>query len=147
MNPRRPAIRLVPDVNILVSSLTASPAGLLGRLHDRFRRHDVRYVLGPELLAELQRVLAYPRVVGLGVTPSLAFGLAADLLLLGEYVAPVPRLDWPTLTDRKDWHLLDLLYESAADHLITRDRRLLEPARALGMPALQPSDLEAAGIV
>jgi hypothetical protein len=75
------------------------------------------------------------------------FSVARDLLLLGEYVSPVPRFDWPTLTDPKDWYLFDLLFEARTDALVTQDRAVLKAGKALDLPVLHPRDLRAAGLI
>jgi predicted nucleic acid-binding protein len=97
-----PAPRLVADINVILSGICGRPSGASAQLYERFRRGEVRYLLSRALLDELQRVFSYPEVVALGVTPELAFGVAVDLLQLGEYIAPVPRYDWPSVPDRKD---------------------------------------------
>lgn len=145
MTPVTP--RVVADVNIILSGATGKRGSVLRQLHERFRRAELRYVLSQALLDELKTVLSYPKVIALGMTPALAFDMAVDLLHLGEYIAPVTRYDWPSVPDRKDWYLLDLLYTSGADCLITQDKPLLQAARALGLPTLHPSELKAAGLI
>lgn len=134
--------RLVVDVNAILNGVTGRPDSILRRLYLRFRGGEVRFVASAALLEELGRVVGYPKVQALGVTPPIAFAVAADLLLLGEYVERVPEYDWPSLSDRYDWYLLDLLFESAADALVTQDAAVLEAAKALGMPALHPKELK-----
>jgi predicted nucleic acid-binding protein len=46
----------------------------------------------------------------------------------------VNRYDWPSLKDKKDWYLLNLLFDSGADGLITQDQRVLEAGKFLEMP-------------
>ena len=92
-------------------------------------------------LVELERILTYPKVLALGVTPSLTFAAAVDLLQLGEYWPIVPRYDWPSVNDLKDWYLFDLLFEAQADALVTQDRGLLSAGEALGLPVMAPHSL------
>lgn len=91
LSPHSPVPRLVADTNIVLGGIVARPGTVLARLHERFRRGEIRYVLGEALLDELGRVFSYPEVVALGVTPAIAFRVAVDLLQLGEYHTPVPR--------------------------------------------------------
>ncbi len=139
--------RVVADVNVILNGAAGKQGSILRQLHERFRHAELRYVLSQEMLSELKIVLTYPKIIALGLTPALAFEIAVDLLQLGEYTAPVAFFDWPSLPDRKDWYLLDLLYTSGADCLITQDKDLLRVTRALGLPALHPSDLKAAKLI
>ncbi len=140
--------RLILDANVLLNAITAPSSTILGRLHTRFRRGEVRVVFSEVLLTEFQSILEYPRIVErfkLGAADG--FGVARDLLLLGEYVAPVPRFDWPSLSDPKGWYLLDLLFEAQADALVTQDRAVLVAGAALGLPVWHPRDLRAAKVI
>jgi putative PIN family toxin of toxin-antitoxin system len=149
--------RLILDANVLLNAITAPPNTILGRLNSRFRRFEIRVVFSEALLTEFQQILEYPRIKAqfkLGAADG--FAVARDLLLLGEYVSPVPahghgayvpRFDWPTLTDPKDWYLLDLLFEARTDALVTQDSAVLKAGTALGLPVLHPRDLRAAGLV
>ena len=142
-----PTIRVVADVNIILNSITAKPKSILSELYSKFKRSEVRYLISQELLDELQRTMQYEKVINLGVSPSIAFNIAVDLLLLGEYIAPVSKYDWPTVADKKDWYLFDLLIEAKADYLISQDKSLLKAARKLGLPVLHPSELRKAGLL
>ena len=115
--------------------------GLLHQLYLSFRRGDCTFVLCADHLVELERVLTYPKVLALGMAPSLAFATAVDLLHLGEYWPTVPRYDWPSVNDLKDWYLFDLLFEARADALVTQDRGLLSAGEALGLPVMAPHSL------
>lgn len=136
--------RLILDTQCLLSAVAGHSQGRqtpLALLWQDFRRRELTLVFGETSLLEVQRVLDYPAVARLGITPGTAFTAAKDLLMLGEYCAPVPAHQWPSLSDRGDWFLLDLLYHSAADALLTRDRQVLKAGRALGLP-VQPPEAE-----
>jgi putative PIN family toxin of toxin-antitoxin system len=146
MNEQIP--RVILDANVLLNAITAPVSTVLGRLHTRFRHNEIRVVFSEALLSEFQQILEYPHIQArfkLGAADG--FSVARDLLLLGEYVSPVPRFDWPTLTDPKDWYLLDLLFEARTDALVTQDRAVLKAGKALGLPVLHPRDLRAAGLI
>jgi putative PIN family toxin of toxin-antitoxin system len=146
MNP--PIPRVILDANVLLNAITAPANTILGRLHTRFRHNEIRVVFSEALLSEFQQILEYPHIqtrFKLGAADG--FSVARDLLLLGEYVSPVPRFDWPTLTDPKDWYLFDLLFEARTDALVTQDRAVLKAGKALGLPVLHPRDLRAAGLI
>jgi predicted nucleic acid-binding protein len=78
--------------------------------------------------------LATNRLTSLTSHTSVVLRFARNLYELGEPVYNIPMLDWPSLSDQKDWYLLDLLLKSNADGLITRDKRILEAGKHLGMP-------------
>lgn len=128
--------RLILDTNVLLSGLMGRPGTLAHRLYKQFERGEVRLAFSASLLSEIQDVVGYPGILARGMSPSLAFKLARDLYELGEYYPQVERYDWPSLPDRKDWFLLDLLYTSAASALLTQDGRLREAGRKLGLPVM-----------
>ncbi len=135
--------RLIPDVNVLLSSLT-SRRGPSFDLLQAARRFDVVLVLAEIHFIELAEVLTYPQVLALGghaLTPSRAFWAAFELRRIGEYVEQVPRLDWPSCPDREDWYLLDLLTATDADGLVTKDKHLLRLHGQLGLPVYEPREL------
>jgi putative PIN family toxin of toxin-antitoxin system len=152
----QPIPRVILDANVLLNAITAPANTILGRLHTRFRHNEIRVVFSEALLSEFQQILEYPHIqtrFKLGAADG--FSVARDLLLLGEYVSPVPahghgayvpRFDWPTLTDPKDWYLFDLLFEARTDAL-TQDRAVLKAGKALDLPVLHPRDLRAAGLI
>jgi putative PIN family toxin of toxin-antitoxin system len=140
--------RVILDANVLLNAITAPANTILGRLHTRFRHNEIRVVFSEALLSEFQQILEYLHIqtrFKLGAADG--FSVARDLLLLGEYVSPVPRFDWPTLTDPKDWYLFDLLFEARTDALVTQDRAVLKAGKALDLPVLHPRDLRAAGLI
>jgi putative PIN family toxin of toxin-antitoxin system len=128
--------RLVVDTNLILRAITGQ--GLPRVLYDCFLRGEVRFVVSEALMFELRRVLTYKRVTGLGsgISPSAGFGLALELMLLSEYHPTVRRHSWPSLSDPKDWFLLDLLWVSSADALLTLDGRVLEAGMKLNLPVL-----------
>lgn len=140
--------RLILDANVLLNAITTPASTILGQLYARFRRGEIRVLFSEGLLSEFQQILIYPRIKErFQLEAGDGFAVARDLLLLGEYVSPVPRFDWPTLTDPKDWYLLDLLFEAKADALVTQDHAVLRAGDALGLPVLHPKDLRAARLI
>jgi predicted nucleic acid-binding protein len=142
-----PIPRIIPDANVFLNGITGRPNTLNRRLYQNFRRGLNRFVFSESWLTEFERILEYPDVIALGLTPSLVAKVTHDLWLLGEYVNLVPLYDWPGVGDRKDWFLFDLLLESNADALVTQDRRLLEAGKKLKLPVFNPSELPALGLI
>jgi len=135
-------LRLIPDINVLISSVT-SLKGPAYELYEAARRFNLLFVLCEQHFDELTRVLEYSQVLALGegrITPSIAFGLATELHRIGEYFARLERSSWPSCSDRDDWYLLDLLMTSRADGIVTRDRHLLSAGERLNLPIFPPSE-------
>jgi putative PIN family toxin of toxin-antitoxin system len=126
--------RLVVDVNVLVAAIKARENSLASRLYQSFLRLEFRLVFSAPLAKELGNVLSYPNILARGMNPTIAFRIAQNLYEKGEYVSRVSELDWPTLTDKKDWYLLDLLFGSQATALITQDKKVIAAGQKLGMP-------------
>jgi putative PIN family toxin of toxin-antitoxin system len=126
------------DTNVILNGITGPKGTINQRIYAGFQRNDLRLVVSEALLMELETIFDYPQVVALGITPKTAARVVRELLLLGEYIAPVPQVDWVSLSDKKDWYLLDLLFESRADALITQDQKILRAGEYLKMPVCDP---------
>lgn len=140
--------RLIPDINVLLSGVT-SERGPARELYLAAGRFDVIFVLCPEHFTELRRVLAYPQVLtlGQGITPADAFGLAIELVTMGEmFQRPLRQFDWPSCPDPKDWYLLNLLMTADADGIVTKDKHLLHLHNTLNLPIHTPKQLVQMGI-
>lgn len=133
--------RLILDTQCLLSAISGyhqHKSTPLASLWAQFRCHEVILVFSEASLLEIQRVLDYPSMLRLNITSGQSFAAAAHLLMLGEYHARVPSYSWPSLSDKKDWFLFDLLYHSAAEALISRDKRVLQAGAVLGLPVRKP---------
>ena len=134
--------RFVLDINVLIPAMIGKESSFEKRLYQCSRRRECIFVTSEELFDELQRVVDYPNIIKLGITPAIAASMVFNLLHLGEYHSVVKKLEWPTLNDKKDWYLLDLLYHSQADALFTRDKAVLKVGKLLDMPTFHPKDLQ-----
>lgn len=135
--------RLILDTQCLLSAIRGHGKGEQTILATIWRGHltaEIRLLHSEASLDEIARVLDYESIKPMKITPSMAFSAAVSLLLLGEYVAPVPRLSWPSLSDPDDWYLLDLLYHSNADALLSRDTQVLKAGRHLSLPIFSPAE-------
>jgi len=127
------------DVNVLISALL-SPSGAPARILEAWRAERFLAVTSEPVLAELQRVLAQPRLRNrYGLTPSrvqeLLRGLRRFALVTrGELelrgVAPDP----------DDDKLLACAVEGEADYLITGDKSLLQLRRHDGVQIVAPAE-------
>lgn len=142
-------LRVVPDVNVLLSGLT-SQRGPAFDLYQAARRFNVTFVLSERHFDELAEVLTYAEVLRLGgsiVTPSFAFRAATELHRIGEYHEQVERLDWPSCPDPKDWYLLDVFVAAQADVLVSKDKHLLRLRDSLRIAVLEPRELARLGML
>ena len=130
--------RVVIDTNVVLSALLF-PRGRLAWLRGSWHAGRVIPVVSTNTLAELVRVLAYPK-----------FGLAASdqKALLTHYMAhaeavPTPRsrARLPKCRDPFDEMFLRLAYTAKVDALVTGDKDLLELAAESKIPILEPSKL------
>ena len=130
--------RVVIDTNVVLSTLLF-PRGKLARLRSAWHNGRIIPVVSTDTLAELVRVLAYPK-----------FGLAASdqKALLTHYMAhaeavPTPRsrARLPKCRDPFDEMFLRLAYTAKVDALVTGDKDLLEIAAESKIPILEPAEL------
>ncbi len=141
----KPIPSVIADINVLLNGITGRSNTLSRRIYEAFQRGELQFVISEALLAELENVFDYSTVMALGVTPRTAARVMRELMLLGEYIAPVPRYDWDSLPDTKDWYLLDLLFESRADALVTQDKKILSTGAKLRMPVYKMEQIAEMG--
>lgn len=110
---------VVIDANVVASALLGRPEASSARLLRLAATGGLTPALSDDYLLELERIMSYPEMRF--VLTERAFTTGLDLGLHGELFTPA-RLDWPSMRDLKDWHVLDLAFDSGADYLVTRDR-------------------------
>jgi putative PIN family toxin of toxin-antitoxin system len=128
-------LRVVLDVNVLVSALL-SRAGAPGRLLALWLEGAFELVVSEELLAELGRALAYPKLRE-HISPEDAADFIALLRSTASMVAGAERPD-PISRDPGDDYLLALA-KASASVLVSGDRDLLVLAPEL--PIQEPGAL------
>jgi putative PIN family toxin of toxin-antitoxin system len=126
--------RLIADINVLLPGMAGTRATLAERLYRQFYRGNLRFIFSSSYLDELERVVDYPRIERFNLTRGQTLRLVRNLYDFGEYLPMVPKYDWPSLTDKKDWYLLNLLVEAKTDGLITQDKKVLAAGQKLEMP-------------
>lgn len=129
-------MRVVVDANVFVSA-ALSAEGAPARVVAAWLNGDVDVVVCPALIAELERVLARPRIAA-----RVPAGDAADLLrAVSELAEVVPDPDSPPpvrARDPGDDYLIALAAREQVP-LVSGDRRLLELAPRA--PVLSPREL------
>jgi putative PIN family toxin of toxin-antitoxin system len=131
------APRLVLDTNVFLSALLFR-SGSLVWLREAWQAETVRPLASRDTVAELIRVLAYPK-----------FHLAEEdrAQLLGDYLPWCETLaephapDIPDCRDPFDRKFLVLALAAKADALVTGDKDLLALAQASAVPILTPAAL------
>ena len=133
-----PPLRVVLDTNVVVSALLFR-SGRLAWLREAWTGGRVVPVVGRETLAELVRVLAYPKF---GFDAEDAKSAVAHYLEHAETVGRVAtRAKVPACRDPDDHKFLVLAYASRVDALVTGDHDLLALAATSRIPVLTPEAL------
>ena len=131
---------VVVDTMIVVGAVIGKPSGSDARVLRLVETGALRLASSDAWLRELSDVLSRPEITELVADSGRAFRAALTLGTMGALYRP-ERFDWPTLTDAKDWWMLDLAYDSGADIIVTRDTKVLKAASKLGFEALRPPQL------
>jgi len=133
MGEIRPS-KLILDTNVLISALgwPGPPATILkGCLQGRYI-----FRTSPDLLAELVRVLRYPKLAGLAGHPALA-DILAFLYRPEHLVYPLRKVSLISV-DPADDRVLEASLAASADYIISGDRHLLQLSIWEGIPILAP---------
>ena len=127
-------LRAVLDVNVLVSA-TISPAGTPARILHEWRAGAFELVVSPQLLADLERVLARPRIAARAAGAAAA---AVSLIRAGAVQVEDPTAERLVPDDSGDDYLVALARAGRAHVIVTGDAHLLEAG--LRSPAVRPRD-------
>lgn len=127
---------IVLDTNVVTAAAMGSRRGANSRIIDEVATGGVRLALSDDYLGELVSTMSKSRVEERASVGG-AFRIALVLAYMGRMYRP-RRHEWPTIPDRKDWWLLDLAFESGADHIVTWNTDHLGLARALDFDVLEP---------
>lgn len=96
------------------------------------RQGELRCLSDPDCLAELARVLSYPK---LALDEAARQSIHADYAALCTVVANQPPTHaspiLPRCSDRDDQKFLALAFRARADYLLTRDKALLKMAKRM----------------
>ena len=121
-------LRLVLDTNVVLDLVVFRDAGA-EPLRAAVQVGQVTLLTSAECLAELRRVLAYPEFKRDPVGQAAAYDWYATRV---EQVEPAPLASvLPRCRDADDQKFLEIAWLTQADHLVTKDRALLELARRI----------------
>lgn len=131
-------MRVVLDTNVLVSALVAAnsaPAQILARC----QRGELELVVSPDSLAELRRVLHYPRIRSrLRYSDDQIEAFVAYLEQTAAILSPALTVQ-AVPDDADDDLFVALALEAEAPYLISGDKHLLSVGRYQGVTILKPA--------
>lgn len=136
-------LRAVIDVNLLVRS-ALSPTGASAEILNALKRHTFTSPTCRPHLDELNRVLAYPRIIRrYHVTPRRRHRLLAQFYLRSIYFELTGTLR--LCRDPNDDYLIELAILGQATHLVTEDKDLREDGALIRLLASRGAHVCGAG--
>jgi putative PIN family toxin of toxin-antitoxin system len=130
---------IVLDTMIVVGGVIGRTTGADAKILHRIETGGVRLASSDAWLRELQDVLTRPVILERVTDPGRLVRAALTVGIMGALYRPT-RFDWPSLSDPKDWWMLDLAFEAGADVIVTRDNKVLKAAPRLGFQAMTPPE-------
>lgn len=128
--------RAVLDTNVIVSGLgwSGAPAAIL----DAVSEDRLVLVTSAPLLAELRRVLGYPRLAKV-----IKGGAQLADLVAASGVVVAPNRVLTVVRDEDDNRVLEAAIEGAADYIVSGDEDLLDLGSFQGIPIIAPGEFAA----
>jgi uncharacterized protein len=128
--------RVVLDTNVIVSGLgwRGAPAAIL----DAVSEDRLVLVTSAPLLAELRRVLEYPRLAKV-----IQGGAQLADLVAASGVVVAPSRVLAVVRDDDDNRVLEAAIEGAADYIVSGDADLLDLGSFQGIPIITPGEFAA----
>ena len=120
-------MRLVLDTNVILDLVVFDDTGVRN-LRGAIERGDAIVFTSGECLAELRRVLAYPGFALGSAAQDKAFEWFRSRARCVAIPATPLTPELPRCSDADDQKFLALAWEARADHVVTKDRALLELA-------------------
>ena len=124
--------RVVLDTNVICSGL--GWAGPSARILDAGLAGRLVLISSPALIAELRRVLGYPKLAAAIKDPDRLADLIAAAAVLVD-----PERTITTISDPADNRVLEAAIEGAADYIVSGDKHLLALGVFAGIPILTPA--------
>jgi putative PIN family toxin of toxin-antitoxin system len=128
--------RAVLDTNVIVSGLgwPGAPAAILDAALDG----RLVLVSSPPLLAELRRVLGYPKLAKV-----IEEGTRLADLIEASSVVVLPAHVFAVVADESDNRVLEAAAQGAADYIVSGDAHLLGLRSFQGIPVMAPAEFVA----
>jgi uncharacterized protein len=130
--------RVVLDTNVIVSGIGwgGAPTAILDAVSD----DQLVLVTSAPLLAELRRVLEYPKLAKV-----IQGGAQLADLVAASGVVVAPTRTLTVVSDDDDNRVLEAAIEGAADYIVSGDTDLLDIGSFRGIPILTPADFRGGG--
>jgi uncharacterized protein len=126
-------MRIVADTNTLVSGF--GWGGPPGQIVDAVLSGEVTLVTSPALLAELARVLAYPKLAAIFDDPA---AVTAAVAAAADTAEPAERVS--VLADEPDNRVLEAAAAGRADLIVTGDKAMRDLGSFRGIPIVSAAE-------
>jgi putative PIN family toxin of toxin-antitoxin system len=131
----------VLDTSVLIAALTTRDEDAESRRVVRAAGTGaIQLALSDELLREAVEVVRRKDRHGQIHSASLAFEACMDLWSHGALYHPF-RLDWPSITDKEDYWVLDLAWAAKVDYIVSLDPHLTTATLPMQIEVLEPYQL------
>ncbi len=136
-------MQIVLDTNVIISAIL-NPYGSPGKILDQVFDQEISLCLSPPLIAEIRRVLRYPKIVELirrrGRTVEWAEEQRDKIFEIARVTTGQITINWID-TDPEDDKVLECAVEAHADYIISGDQHLKDLSNFQGIPILTPKAL------
>jgi putative PIN family toxin of toxin-antitoxin system len=128
----------VLDTSVLIAALTTRDEDAESRRVVRAAGTGaIRLALSDELLREAVELVRRKDRHGQIHSASLAFEACMDLWSHGALYHPF-RLDWPSITDKEDYWVLDFAWATKVDYVVSLDPHLTTVTLPMQIEVLEP---------
>jgi putative PIN family toxin of toxin-antitoxin system len=128
----------VLDTSVLIAALTTRDEDAESRRVVRAAGTGaIRLALSDELLREAVELVRRKDRHGQIHSASLAFEACMDLWSHGALYHPF-RLDWPSITDKEDYWVLDFAWAAKVDYVVSLDPHLTTVTLPMQIEVLEP---------
>ena len=133
-------IQIVLDTNVIISAIL-NPDGSPGKILDQVFDQEVSLCLSPPQIAEIRRVLRYPKIVDSIKQKGRTVELEEEQI---DKIVEIARVTTgqvtikPIATDPDDDRMLECAIEANADYIISGDKHLKALGNFQGVPILTP---------
>jgi predicted nucleic acid-binding protein len=128
----------VLDTSVLIAALTTRDEDAESRRVVRAAGTGaIRLALSDELLREAVELVRRKDRHGQIHSASLAFEACMDLWSHGALYHPF-RLDWPSITDKEDYWVLDFAWAAKVDYVVSQDPHLTTVTLPMQIEVLEP---------
>jgi len=130
-------VRIVPDVNVIISAIIA-PSGTPGRIYDAWKRRDIQIITSPVIISKTLEVIQRPHIQNTSSLTQADFQNLKSLLEHRTLLTP-HLLDLQVVKQNpEDDTIIIAAVESNADCIVSGDKHLKELGSYQNIPILSP---------